>query len=105
MLTVVDNGEAPDDKKGNVVKGLFGRPSVPDQLRLMAARLEAGEWPEPEHMVVVMGYDDVTVPMVCLPGGLYDGHPYMYAGMLQNASLTCLDDAAFQAFGVEELPD
>jgi hypothetical protein len=83
----------------------FRRPSVSDQLRIMAARLESGEWPEPEHLVVVLGYDDPQQHMVCLPGGTKDGHPYFLAGMLQNASLTCLDDAAFQCEGLDDIPE
>jgi hypothetical protein len=94
MLTVVEKGDV-------VVEAKFGRPSVVEQLRIMTARLEAGEWPEPEAIVLVLAYTDPKQHMVCLPGGTEDMHPYFLAGMMQNAALTCLDDAAFQAEGLD----
>jgi hypothetical protein len=90
--------------KGNVIDDIaFRRPSVPDQLRIMAARLDAGEWPEPEVIVVVLAYTDPKQQMVCVPGGTEDVHPYFMAGMLQNAALTCLDEASAEQFIDEEL--
>lgn len=108
MLTIVDKGEAPPpapaaESPDNVVKAHFRRPSVADQLRLIADRLDKeGAWPEPDYMCIVFAYDDPGVNMTCLNGGLKDAHPYMLAGMLQNAMLSGLDEAAALAFMDEE---
>jgi hypothetical protein len=102
-LTVVGKDDKPSEKVGEVVQGHFGRPTVADQLRIMAARLDAGEWPEPEAIVVVLAYTDPKQHMVCVPGGTEDVHPYFMAGMLQNAALTCLDEASAEQFMDEEV--
>lgn len=98
-LTLVGKG---DTNVENVVEGQFGRPSTADQLRAIADRLDRGDFPEPDYMATVFGYDDPRTNMSVQIGGARDAHPYFIAGMLQNATLCGLDEAAAMAYMEEE---
>lgn len=103
-LTVVPKGDKPAE---NVVAAHFRRPSTADQLRLIADSLDQhmaeGLVAEPDYMVVVFGSDDLKASMSVQVGGAKDAHPYLVAGMLQNAALCGLDEAAYQSCEEEQM--
>lgn len=94
---------APAPTKNNVVKAHFGRLSVADQLRSIADTVEAtGDDGLLDYMCVVFASDDPSKGSSVKIGGNKDAHPFFFAGMLQNAALVGLDEAAALAFEAEE---
>lgn len=98
-LTLVEPGEQPKDD--NVYTARFGIMTISEQLRLIADNLEqerAAGAPDHDYMVIVFGNDDLRDGMSVQIGGTKRAHPYLLVGMLQNAILCGLDEAAEAAY-------